>query len=52
MHINEVKINTMNAPHCQRPWVSFLIFVWLLFSVCLWGEAEGGSVFPAPTSEG
>lgn len=37
MHINEVKINIMNASHCQRPWVSFLIFVWLLFSVCFGG---------------
>lgn len=27
MHMNEVKINIMNPPHCQRLCVSFLIFV-------------------------
>lgn len=51
MHMNEVKINIMNPPHCQRPCVSFLIFVWLLFSVCFgggggrWGQGQFWSVY-------
>ena len=57
MHMNEVKINIMNPPHCQRPCVSFLIFVWLLFSVCFGGGGGAGGrgssdLFIAPTSEG
>ena len=51
MHINEVRINIMNPPHCQRRCVHFLIFVWLLFSVCFGGgggRGGGSDLFIAP----